>query len=90
MAKSRGVLSALVILFGSLLLISGAIFTLQGYGIVGPRASFMYSSSTWVYQGILILLIGAVVVGAGLIAKPRKRPVVQVGAEKNEASESAG
>jgi hypothetical protein len=76
-AKSRGVLSALILFFGALLALSGLVFTLQGFGIVGPTSSFMYRSSTWIDQGISILVIGAVLLVVGVLLRLRTVPQVQ-------------
>jgi hypothetical protein len=73
MAKSRGVLSALMMLFGVLLAISGAVFTLQGLGIVGPSNGFMFNSQTWVTQGIIVLIVGIIILGIGIFSRPRKQ-----------------
>jgi hypothetical protein len=50
-----------LLVIGILLFLAGAIFTLQGYGIVGPAGGFMYQNKTWVYLGSVILALGLVV-----------------------------
>jgi hypothetical protein len=63
MAKSRGVLVVIMFFFGAIFALSGLVFTLQGYGLVGPTSSFMYQSQTWIYQGMGILVLGLIVLG---------------------------
>jgi hypothetical protein len=85
MAKSRGVLSALMMLFGVLLALSGSIFTLQGFGIVGPSNGFMFESQIWVRQGLAILVIGIAVLLLGVFFRPRQKkiPVSDEGPQKS-------
>ncbi len=56
---------ALVIL-GTVILIFGLIFHLQGQSIVGPESSFMYSNPDWVTYGIQIAIVGIIIVVAGI------------------------
>ncbi len=56
---------ALVIL-GTIILIFGLIFHLQGQSIVGPESSFMYSNPDWVTYGIQIAILGIIIVVAGI------------------------
>ena len=56
----------LIPILGLLFLIGGVIFVLQGFGIVGPPDSFMFNSGQWIYNGVVVLVIGAVVVVLGL------------------------
>ncbi len=49
-----------------MLAVAGFIFTLQGIGMVGPASSFMYQSTTWVYQGVAILFVGLLLILAGI------------------------
>ncbi len=56
---------ALVIL-GTVILIFGPIFHLQGQSIVGPESSFMYSNPDWVTYGIQIAILGIIIVVAGI------------------------
>ena len=71
MAKTRGTLVLIVLFLGALLFLAGLIFTLQGYGIVGPNSSFMFRNPTWIYDGISILVVGLVLVGIGVALRPR-------------------
>lgn len=56
---------------GALLALAGAIFTLQGLGVVGPSSSFMYKSDSWIYDGVGILLVGVVLLVGGFL---KRRP----------------
>ncbi|MDG6998097.1 MAG: hypothetical protein JRN15_03170 [Nitrososphaerota archaeon] len=71
MAKSRGTLVLVVLFVGALFFLAGLIFTLQGYGIVGPNSSFMFKNPAWIYDGIFILVAGLVLVGIGVAFRPR-------------------
>jgi hypothetical protein len=51
---------------GVLLALAGAIFTLQGLGIVGPTSSSMFQNSAWIYQGVAVFLVGALLVLGGI------------------------
>jgi len=51
---------------GILLALAGLVFTLQGLGIVGPRGSLMFQSTTWIYQGLAVLLLGLLLTLGGL------------------------
>ena len=77
MAKSRGGLLAILVFLGALFALSGLVFTLQGLGIVGPGTSFMFKNSTWIYQGVLIFIIGLVMIIAAFMfrRKPEKAPM---------------
>jgi len=59
--------TTLLLILGILLLLSGSIFTLQGLGILGPTDGFMYNSQTWVFQGSVAAVIGAVLVVLALV-----------------------
>ncbi|MCS4540346.1 MAG: hypothetical protein HYU03_06635, partial [Thaumarchaeota archaeon] len=51
---------------GLLLALSGVVFTLQGFGVVGPPTSFMYQNSQWIYGGSATLVIGVIIFASGL------------------------
>jgi hypothetical protein len=57
---------------GALLALAGLAFTLQGEGIVGPASSFMFQSATWVYQGVAVLILGLLLLVAGVWKRPTK------------------
>jgi len=51
---------------GILLALAGFVFTLQGLGIVGPRGSFMFQSTSWIYQGLAVFFVGLLTTFGGL------------------------
>lgn len=51
----------------------GLLFHLQGRGVVGPEASFMYNSPDWFGYGVWILVAGAAVSGTGVLLRLRSR-----------------
>jgi hypothetical protein len=59
---------------GILFALAGFIFTLQGLGIVGPTSSFMFQNTTWVYQGLVVFLLGGLLILTGVWrwGKPKK------------------
>ena len=50
---------------GILLALAGLVFTLQGLGIVGPTSSFMFQSTTWIYEGLAVFFVGLLLTGSG-------------------------
>ena len=50
---------------GILLALAGLTFTLQGLGMVGPASSFMFQSTAWVEQGLVVLALGVLLTLAG-------------------------
>ncbi len=57
-----------LVFVGSLIALSGIVFTLQGLSILGPPTSFMYSNPVWVAYGPAITVTGMVVFGVSIIA----------------------
>ena len=55
-----------LIIIGTIILIFGLIFHLQGQSIVGPESSFMYSNPDWITYGIEIAIVGIIIVTAGI------------------------
>ena len=53
-------------LTGTILIIMGVIFHLQGQSIVGPETSFMYSNPEWITYGIQISVVGGIILIAGI------------------------
>ena len=53
---------------GSLIIVTGVVFTLQGVGVIG--GSFMSGTTTWAILGPLIALAGLALVIAGLRRRP--------------------
>lgn len=56
---------------GLILFLAGLTFALQGYGVIGPGSSFMFENRTWVYTGSTILVIGFLLVCAGVYLRNR-------------------
>ena len=64
---------SLLSLAGILLLLFGALFALQGLGVVRwPAESFMIDSRIWVVRGAVLAAVGAFLLGAAR-ALPRRR-----------------
>ncbi len=55
-----------LIIIGTIILIFGLIFHLQGQSVIGPESSFMYSNPDWVTYGIQIAIVGIIIVGTGI------------------------
>ena len=60
---------------GTIILILGAIFHLQGKSIVGPESSFMYSNPEWITYGIQIVITGIIILGIGMVIRIIKQLV---------------
>jgi hypothetical protein len=56
-----------VLALGLVLMLSGIIFALQGYGVIG--GSFMTGNVFWLYAGAGIALFGLAVTALGLIMR---------------------
>jgi drug/metabolite transporter (DMT)-like permease len=63
----------LTTLVGILLTLAGVVFILQGYGDVGPQSSFMFSNPTWVYQGVVVAVIGLLTLSVGFVLGRKKQ-----------------
>jgi hypothetical protein len=77
MAKSREALVIITLFIGALFFLAGLVFTLQGLGIVGPTNGFMFKSQTWINNGVIILVLGIIILGAGFYFRS-KRPVQKI------------
>ncbi len=55
-----------LVIIGAIILILGLIFHLQGQSVIGPESSFMYSNPEWITYGIQIVIIGIIIVAAGI------------------------
>ena len=62
-----------LVLIGTIVLIFGLIFHLQGHSVIGPESSFMYSNPDWITYGIQISIVGAIIIGVGIGIKIIKR-----------------
>ncbi len=62
-----------LVLIGTIVLIFGLIFHLQGHSVIGPESSFMYSNPDWITYGIQIAIVGIIIVMAGIGIRIIKR-----------------
>ncbi len=62
-----------LVIIGTIVLIFGLIFHLQGHSVIGPQSSFMYSNPDWITYGIQISIAGIIMIGAGAGIKIIKR-----------------
>ncbi|HSB57222.1 MAG TPA: hypothetical protein VLD38_05400 [Nitrosopumilaceae archaeon] len=53
------------IVLGTVVIILGIVFYLQGQSIVGPESSFMYSNPEWITNGQWIIIGGIVMLSTG-------------------------
>ena len=67
----KGVKSLVII--GTIVLIFGLIFHLQGHSVIGPQSSFMYSNPDWITYGIGISIVGIIIIVTGIGIKISKR-----------------
>ncbi len=56
----------LLVITGTIILIFGLVFHLQGQSVIGPESSFMYSNPDWVTYGIQITIVGIIIVVVGV------------------------
>jgi hypothetical protein len=63
-----------VVVVGGIIFLAGIVFTLQGFGAVGPPSSTMYNNSFWIYAGIGVFIIGLLVAGFGVRAGKTAAP----------------
>ncbi|MBC8252367.1 MAG: hypothetical protein H8E89_12395 [Candidatus Nitrosopelagicus sp.] len=68
MRKVKGLVT-----IGSIILIFGIIFHLQGQSMIGPESSFMYSNPDWITYGIQIAMTGIIIVAVGIGIRIIKR-----------------
>jgi len=54
---------------GSIVTILGITFHFQGMSVIGPKSSFMYANSDWVFYGLAILILGIIIVCLGITIK---------------------
>jgi divalent metal cation (Fe/Co/Zn/Cd) transporter len=63
-----------LIIAGIIMILAGVIFTLQSNSAIGPSSSFMYNNPEWTNNGLIIIIIGAILVIVGLtILQIKKR-----------------
>jgi len=87
MAKSQGALILITMFIGALFFLSGLVFTLQGEGIVGPSNGFMFKSQTWIFNGLVILSVGIILLVAGLYFRSRMKASLKVPPEQQTSPE---
>jgi len=59
----------LVIVLGVLILLAGAVWTLQGFGLI--LGSFMSNNPTWIWIGAGTVVLGAALAVFGFLSGPR-------------------
>ena len=64
---------SILITIGTIILILGVLFHLQGQSIVGPETSFMYSNPEWITYGIQIIISGIIIIGIGIAIRIIKK-----------------
>ncbi len=62
-----------LVIIGTIVLIFGLIFHLQGQSVIGPESSFMYSNPDWITYGIQIAIVGIIIVMIGIGIRIIKR-----------------
>ena len=62
-----------LVIIGTIVLIFGLIFHLQGQSVIGPESSFMYSNPDWITYGIQIAIVGIIIIIAGIVTRIIKR-----------------
>lgn len=60
------------VVLGVLVILMGFIFELQGLGTLGPTSSVMYNNVDWVYGGGAVVVVGILILGAGLYLNRRR------------------
>jgi len=85
LAKSQGALILIAFFIGTLFFLAGLVFTLQGLGIVGPTSSFMFQSTTWINNGLVVLVIGIVILGVAFYFRARSKPLAKEATDKQVA-----
>ena len=63
----------LLLITGTIVLIFGLIFHLQGQSVIGPESSFMYSNPDWITYGIQIVIVGIIIIASGIGIRIIKR-----------------
>ena len=48
----------LLVIGGMFVTLSGTVFTLQGFGVLGPSSSFMVDNADWIRNGLLTTSAG--------------------------------
>ncbi|HSD05220.1 MAG TPA: hypothetical protein VLB45_05645 [Nitrosopumilaceae archaeon] len=61
----------LLIISGMIIIASGTVFYFQGQSVIGPESSFMYSNPEWITNGQWIVIIGIIVLAAGIVTSKK-------------------
>ncbi len=56
----RPIFGSALVWTGIVIVLSGLLFMLQSFGIVGPESSFMVENPDWFGYGALIVLVGSI------------------------------
>lgn len=56
-----------IIILGIIVIVLGIVFYLQGQSVVGPESSFMYSNPEWITNGQWIVIVGIIILAAGIV-----------------------
>ena len=59
-------LGGFLLVLGFLAILMGAVFTLQGLGILGPSTSMMVNNADWITYGLAVVAAGGALGYAGL------------------------
>ena len=59
-------LEGFLVVVGTIVVIFGFIFHLQGQSMMGPESSFMYSNPDWITYGLQIMVMGFLIVASGI------------------------
>ena len=51
---------------GTIIIVLGIIFHLQGQSVVGPESSFMYANPEWENYGFQIAIVGGIILAGGI------------------------
>lgn len=60
-------------IIGTIVIILGIVFHLQGQSIVGPESSFMYANPEWITYGIQIVFAGIAIMAVTIIIRIIKK-----------------
>lgn len=60
-----------LIISGIIIIILGTVFYFQGQSVIGPESSFMYSNPEWITNGQWIVIIGIIILAAGIAMSRR-------------------
>ena len=69
--RLRHVVRWLLVIGGMLVTLSSTVFTLQGFGVLGPSNSFMVNNADWIRNGLVLAAggLGALYFGLRIIGR---------------------